>query len=225
MRNALQNQTLNPTVRNSSLTLLAILTMLVAAPAIASANSLTVEVNKSPPTYNIGDSISISGTATPNASVSIKLLNPSNTTKVESEGQVASDGNYSIGAIYTLKIIDEPGMWKVNVYDSSANITAETTFEVIALWERLEALEGQLASLQNQTQTLENAIQTLNTSVENLSSRLSAIESLLMVIYGAIATAVAAAVISIVALTRYLQKRDIYRRLVGKPKKGKIGRR
>jgi hypothetical protein len=225
MRNVFQNQTRNSTVRNSFLTSLAILIMLVATPAIASVNSLTVKMNKSPATYNIGDSISISGTATPNASVSIKILDPSNTTKVESEGLVASDGNYSMEAIYTLKITDEPGTWKVNVYESSTNETAETTFEVVAVWERLETLEGQLANLQNETQTLESKVQTLKTSVDNLSSRLSAIESLTMVIYGAMVTAVIAAVISVVALTQYLQKRNIYRKLVGKTEKGKTRRR
>jgi hypothetical protein len=185
---------------------------LVAAPTITSANSLTVEMNKSPPTYNIGESISISGTATPNASVSIKIFDPSNITKVESESQAAPDGNYTMETIYTLELLDKPGTWKLNVYDSSTNETVETPFEVVSVWEKIEALESQLTSLQNQTQTL-------TTSVENFSSRLSTIESLLIVIYGAIATSVIAAVISIVALTRYLQKRSIYKKLVGKSKK------
>ena len=199
--------------------------MLAATPAIASANSLTIQLNKIPPNYNIGDSVSISGTATPNALISIKLLDPNNATKVESEVQVASDGNYSIGAIYILKVTDEPGTWRVNVFDLSSNETAEAIFEAVPLWERLNTLESQLASLQNQIQTLNGTIENLETSVENLSSRLSDIESLSKVIYGAIAIAVIAAVISIVALTRYLQKRNIYRKLVGKTEKSKIKRR
>jgi hypothetical protein len=215
----LRNKTRNLTVRNSSVTVLAIIIMLVTTPATALANSLKVEMNKSPATYNLGESISISGTATPDASVSIKILDPSNVTKVESDGQVASDGNYTMETIYTLELLDEPGTWKLNVYDLSTNETVETTFEVLSLWERLEALESQLTSLKNQTQTHESTIQTLTTSVENLSSRLSTMESLLTVIYGAIVTSVIAAVISIVALTQYLQKRSIYRKIVGKSRK------
>jgi hypothetical protein len=178
---------------------------------MVSADSLTVKTNKYPSTYNIGDSISISGTAAPNTLVSITILDPNNTTKDEGGVHVPSNGNYSLLYAYTLEETDLPGTWRVNVKDLSSNETMETTFQVTTLWERLEAIEGQLAGLQN--------------SVENLSSRLSAIESLSMVIYGAIATSIIAAVISIMALTRYLQKRNIYNRLTGKTKKDKTGRR
>jgi len=244
MRSALQNLARNPGARNASLVLLEILIVLSATPAMASAESLSVKTDKD--TYNIGDSVSISGTATPNASVSIKLRDPSNATKVESEAQVAFDGSYSMESIYILKAIDEPGMWRVNVCDLSSNETVEAIFEVVALWERLETLEGQLAALQNetqalegtveiletqlahlqnQTQTLEGTVETLETSVEGLSSRLSAAETSSMIAYVAIGMSVVSVVLSIVAITRYLQKRDIYRRLVGKTERGRIRRR
>jgi peptidoglycan hydrolase CwlO-like protein len=211
--------------RNASLMLLAILILLSNTLTMVSANSLSVKMNKSPPTYNIGDSISISGTATPNASVSIKILDPNNTIKVESEVNVASNGNYSVSNVYTLKVTDVAGTWRVNVSDLSSHETAEAVFNVVAIEDRLKTLEDQLTSLQNQVQTLNGTIETLETSVEDLSSRLSAAETLsatlTMYFYGAIATSIASVALSIVAITQYLKKRSIYNRLTGKTKKAK----
>lgn len=214
MRNTSQKMARNLAARNASLVLLAILMMLSVTLATASANSLSVETDKD--TYNMGDSVSVFGTATPNASASIELIDPSNVTKAESEVQVASDGNYSKEDIYTLKVTDEPGTWRVSVCDLSSNETVEATFEVVALWEWLETLESQLASLQNktetlesqlaslqnQTQTLEGTVETLETLVEDLSSRLSAAETSSMIAYGAIVTSVVAVALSVVAITR-----------------------
>ena len=214
MRNTSRKMARNLAARNASLVLLAILMMLSVTLATASANSLSVETDKD--TYNMGDSVSVFGTATPNASASIKLFDPSNVTKSENETQVTSNGNYSIEDIYVLKVTDEPGTWRVNVCDLSSNETAEATFEVIALWEWLETLESQvanllnktetleaqLASLQNQTQTLEGTVETLETLVEDLSSRLSAAETSSMIAYGAIVTSVVAVALSVVAITR-----------------------
>ena len=214
----------NPTVRNAFLTLLAILIMLSSTPAMVLADSLTVEMNKMPPNYNIGDSVSMAGTATPNASVFIRIFDPSNTIKVESEVQVASDGNYSVLYIYTIKVTDLPGTWRVNIYDLSSNETAEAIINVVALWERLKILEDQLIVFQNKIQTLNGTVETLETSVKDLSSRLSTIEASSRIAYGAIAISVLSAALSIVAITQYLQKRNIYNRLTGKTKKDKIRR-
>ena len=220
----LKNLIRNPITRNVSITLLVFL-MLLSTPTMVSADSLTVEMNKYPSTYNLGDSISISGTATPNASVSIKILDPSNTTKVESEVQVASDGNYWVSYIYTLKVTDLPGTWRVNVLDLSSNEKNETTYEVISIFERIEALEGQLASLKSQIKTLNNTIETLETLVKDLSYSQSVAETSSLITYGAIAISVVSWALSIVAITKYLQKRYIYKRLVGKTEKSKTRRR
>jgi hypothetical protein len=209
--------------------LLAILILLSNTLVAVSANSLSVKMNKSPPTYNIGDSISISGTATPNASVSIKILDPNNTTKVESKVQVASDGNYSVSDVYTLNVTDMAGTWRVNVLDLSSNETANTVFDVVAIGDRLETLGNQLTSLQNQVQALNGTIGSLGASVEDLSSRLSAAETLsatlTMYLYVAIAASIASVALSIVAITQYMKKRSIYNRLTGKTEKGRTRRR
>ena len=228
MKKNLKNLVRYPITRNVYIILLVFL-MLLSTPTMVSADSLTVEMNKYPSIYNIGDSISISGTATPHASVSIKILDPSNTTKVESEVQVASNGNYWISSIYTLKVIDLPGTWRVIVYDLSSNETMGTVFDAIAIEDRLKTLENQLTSLQNQVQTLNGTAKALETSVEDLLSRLSAAETssatLSMIAYEAIVTSIASVALSFVAITQYLQKRNIYNRLAGKTKKDKTGRR
>jgi len=207
MRNISQKMARNLVARNAFLVVLAILMMLLVTPSIVSANSLSVETDKD--AYNIGDSISISGTATPNASISIKLFDPSNVTKAENETQVTSNGNYSIEDIYVLKVTDEPSTWRVSVRDLSSNETAGATFEVVALCEWIETLESQVANLLNQTETLEtqitslqNETETLESLVEDLSSRLSAAETSSMVAYGAIVMSVVSVALSIVAITR-----------------------
>jgi len=203
--------------------------MLLSTPAMVSADSLTVEMNKYPSTYDIGDSVFIEGTATPNASVFIRILDPNNVTKVDSEVPVASDGSYWMEDGYVLKVTDEPGTWRVNVYDLSSNETVETVFDVVAIEDRLKTLGDQLTSLQNQVQTLNGTIETLEASVEDLLSRLSEAEAssatLSMIAYGAIATSVASVALSIVAITQYLKKRNIYNRLTGRTKKDKTRRR
>jgi hypothetical protein len=208
--------------RNASLVLLAILVLLSNKLVAVSANSLSVEVNKSPPTYNIGDSISITGTATPNASVSVKVLDPNNTTKVESEVQVASQGNYSVSDVYTLNVTDPAGMWRVDVLDLSSNETADAVFDVVAIGDRLKTLGDQLISLQSQ-------VQNLNGTIGTLSSKLSTVETLsatlTMYLYVAMAASIASLALGIVAITQYLRKRSIYNRLTGKTEKGRTKRR
>ncbi len=210
----------------ASLFMLATLIMLLGTLTVASAGSLSVQTNKN--TYNIGDPVSISGTATPNASVYVKIIDPSGVLKVERELQTGSQGAYLAEGIYLLKVADEPGLWKTNVHDPSSNETVEKTFEVVAIWERLGNLENQIASLQNQTQRLEEEVETLKTSVENLLSSLSSMEAALStttyIAYGAIAASAAFAVISLAALMEYFRKRGIYRRIVGKTEKAKTRR-
>ena len=215
MRSSLQNLFGKPTGRNVSILALAVLVMLSTTPAMAASNSLSVVTDKY--TYNIGDPIYVSGTATPNASVVVTLLDPSNVTVVVSQVQVASNGNYSIGTPYSLKMTDGAGFWIVVAYDTSSNKTAKASFDVVSLWERIQMLESDLSSLRNQTQTLggqitvlQNDIQTLNgtvgtleASVGNLSSSLSAAESTSSIIaYGAIAVSIFLVVLSIVAMRR-----------------------
>jgi hypothetical protein len=220
MRRSLKNL-----IRNATHTLITFLIILSGRQAIVSADSLTVEMNKYPTTYNIGDSVSITGTATPNASVSIKILDPNNVTKVASEVPVAFNGNYWMEDGYILKVTDESGTWRVIVHDLSSNKIEEVVFIVVAIEDRLKTLGDQLTSLQNKVQTLNVTIEILKTSVENLSSRLSAAETssatLSMITYGTLATSTMSIALSIMAITLYFQKRNIYNRLIGKTKKDK----
>ena len=215
MKNPLQDPIGKRTSRIISILLLAVLVMLSNTPAIAAENSLSVVTNKD--TYNIGDSIYVSGKATPNASVVFTLLSPSNITVAVSQTQVPSSGNYSIVKLYTLKVTDEVGFWLAVVYDTSSNKTAKVSFEVVSIWDRILILESQLSNLQGQTQALEeerivlqNDIQTLNSTVGTLSSRLSTAEFSSIFAYGAIAISIFSLVLSIWAVrkkTGFIPKR------------------
>ena len=215
MKNPLQDPIGKRTSRIISILLLAVLVMLSNTPAIAAENSLSVVTNKD--TYNIGDSIYVSGKATPNASVVFTLLSPSNVTVAVSQTQVASSGNYSTDNLYALKATDEAGFWLAVVYDTSSNKTAKASFEVVSLWNRILILESQLSYLQGRTQELEderivlrNDIQALNSTVGTLSSRLSAAELSSIFAYGAIAISIFSVALSIWAVrkkTGFIPKR------------------
>ena len=208
MKKTLQDMIGKPTGRNVFVLLLAVLVMLSTTPAMALENSLSVVTNKK--TYNIGDPIFVSGTATPNASVEITLLNPSNVTVTTTQTQVASGGNYSTGSLYTLKVTDGAGNWSVVAHDTASNITAKASFKVVSVWDRISQLEDQLSHLNStvvyledqvtylsgQNIALQNDTQTLNSTVGTLSSRLSAAELSSTFAYGAIVISIFAVFVS-----------------------------
>jgi hypothetical protein len=208
MKNILQNLIGRPAGRNVLMLSLVVLLMLSTTPVMALGNPPSVVTNKN--TYNIGDPIYVTGTATPNASVKITLLDPSNATVVAIQTQVASGGNYSTGRLYTLKVTDEAGNWSVVAVDTSSNMTGKASFGVVSVWDRISQLEDQnqklnstvvylndqLTYLSDQVVVLQNDTQTLNSTVGTLSSRLSAAEISSTFAYGAIVISILAVFVS-----------------------------
>jgi len=99
----------------------------LAMPAIF-ASPIAVTTDKS--NYAAGDNLSVSGTTTAIALISIQVFDPSNVRKAVSQAVSDADGIYSASNIYKFSSKDTGGTWKVSVYDASSAETAEATFTV-----------------------------------------------------------------------------------------------
>ncbi len=119
------------TIPKTSLLFFTVVTILLASIAtVAFAAPISVMADKT--SYNSGEAVSVTGTATPDTWISIQLYNPNGMRMAISQVQSGSDGAYSVSKIYTFTTADVSGIWKVEAYDSSAVETAQKTFTVTA---------------------------------------------------------------------------------------------
>ncbi|MCS7119813.1 MAG: hypothetical protein RMJ07_06755 [Nitrososphaerota archaeon] len=197
--------------------------MLSIGSTINHAGSLSIQTDKG--VYNIGDYISVFGTADPNASLSIRIFDPSGLLKANVSAVADINGTYSAQAIYMLRLTDEPGDWNIQLFSAASNGTAQKSFKVIPIWERIESLGNEISELRSITDMLRERVADLEALVNSLSSGMVGVQSTLSwltyLIYGAIAVSAVSAVVSTLALLQYLRKREVYMRIVGKTEKPK----
>jgi len=105
-------------------TVLLVLATLAILPALASPITVATEKDE----YKAGEVLAVSGTATPNALVSIQLFDPNGKRVAITQADADSTGAYSATNIYTFSKEDTTGTWTVKAYDSAADKWAETTF-------------------------------------------------------------------------------------------------
>lgn len=112
--------------RKYAIFFLASLILISTTLSASSASPITVTPDKL--LYNVGDSISVTGTATPNAYVTIQLYDAQNLRKAVAQTQTTSEGIYIKTNLYTFTGKDKPGDWKVTVYDSVRHESSEAIF-------------------------------------------------------------------------------------------------
>ena len=105
-------------------TVLLVLATLAILPALASPITVATEKDE----YKAGEVLAVSGTATPNALVSIQLFDPNGKRVAITQADADSTGAYSATNIYTFSKEDTTGTWTVKAYDSAADKWAEATF-------------------------------------------------------------------------------------------------
>lgn len=107
-----------------------LITLLIASLAmpLALANPITVSTDKD--TYVAGEKLSVTGTATPNAYISVQVFDPNDVRKAVAQTQADEDGAYSASEIYTFTETSVAGVWTVTAYDSAADESASATFIV-----------------------------------------------------------------------------------------------
>ncbi|RLG91596.1 MAG: hypothetical protein DRO36_03930 [Candidatus Hecatellales archaeon] len=112
----------------ATLIILTFLTVNLTFPSIISYASPTIKTEKS--VYGGGETLNISGTATPNTDITIQLFDPAGRRKAIAQASVNSEGLWSKTNIYTFTREDLSGRWIVKVYDTVLEKWAETPFIV-----------------------------------------------------------------------------------------------
>jgi hypothetical protein len=121
------------TIQKSPILFFTLITLLVASLAVPMvfANPITVSPNQE--TYATGEKLSVTGTATPNAQVSIQIKDPSDIRKGVAQTQADDTGAYSASDVFTFVATSAAGAWTVTAYDSTAGDTASAILTVGAL--------------------------------------------------------------------------------------------
>ncbi|OYT64347.1 hypothetical protein B6U74_05730 [Candidatus Bathyarchaeota archaeon ex4484_205] len=101
------------------------LILILAIPHPVTSSPITVTTNKS--TYYRGETVIISGKATPNTAITIKIY-PSQGSPIPKQAQSDSTGAYS--TTYKLSSSAPYGIWTIEAKDTDTGETATTTFRV-----------------------------------------------------------------------------------------------
>ena len=104
-------------------TVLLVLATLAILPALASPITVATEKDE----YKAGDSLTVSGTATPNALVSIQLFDPNGKRKAIAQATSNIKGVWLATNIYTFSTTDKDGTWTIKAYEKG---WVETTIKV-----------------------------------------------------------------------------------------------
>ncbi len=107
------------------------LILLTAVLAILPVFATPITVTPEKTQYKAGESLTVSGTATPNTDITIQLFDPANRRIAIAQATANSEGAYTATNIYTFSGVDPSGTWTVKVYDPAANEWAEATLSLI----------------------------------------------------------------------------------------------
>jgi len=118
-----------PTQKTTPLFFALILLTAVLAVIPVFATPITVTPEKTE--YKAGESLTVSGTATPNTDVTIQLFDPANRRIAIAQATANSEGAYTAANIYTFSGVDPSGTWTVKAYDPAADEWAEATLNLI----------------------------------------------------------------------------------------------
>jgi len=118
-----------PTQKTTPLFFALILLTAVLAVIPVFATPITVTPEKTE--YKAGESLTVSGTATPNTDVTIQLFDPANRRIAIAQATANSEGAYTATNIYTFSGVDPSGTWTVKAYDPAADEWAEATLSLI----------------------------------------------------------------------------------------------
>lgn len=161
---------------------------------LASASPITVKPEKD--SYNAGETLNVSGTASAGASVSIQLFNPDGKRIAIAQAEADTTGKYSAKGVYTFGVGDKSGTWTVKAYDPVTGEWAEykLTLGVIitppptTLEGRVAELEKKVAALENQVSDLSNTVKTLTSKVASLEATISTLQSKVASLEGKVTT-------------------------------------
>ncbi len=107
-----------------------LLIILLSIIPVTLASPVTVTTDKT--LYKIGDSISVTGSATPNAYITIQLFDPQGLRAAIGQTQASTEGSYSKLGIYRFTGTDTPGEWRIFVLDATRQESSETIFTLAA---------------------------------------------------------------------------------------------
>jgi membrane-bound inhibitor of C-type lysozyme len=139
----------------------------------------TVSTDKA--SYSPGDALSVSGTATADAIVSIQVFDPDGTRVAIAQATAGTDGAYS-ATVYTFKTADSAGTWTVKAYQGGVTAETTVTFTTEAVTPPTVTptteLEKKVAILEDEVDTLSGTITSLKKTVSDLESQVADIETI-----------------------------------------------
>ena len=118
------------TIQKSPIFFFTLITLLVASLAIPMVFASPITASTDQETYLAGDSLSVTGTATASAQVSIQIFDPSDIRKGVAQVEADDAGAFSASNIYTFTDTSDAGDWTVKAYDSIAGDTASVSIAV-----------------------------------------------------------------------------------------------
>jgi hypothetical protein len=120
-------------IQKSPILFFTLITLLVATLAIPMAFASPIDVSTDQDSYVVGEQLSVTGAATPNAQVSIQVFDPNDIRRGVAQTTADEAGVFQASNIFTFSAIQETGAWTVTVYDAVADETASATVTLGAL--------------------------------------------------------------------------------------------
>lgn len=155
---------------------------------LASASPITVNAEKD--SYDAGETLNVSGVASPGALVSIQLFDPDNVRKAIAQAEANSTtGEYSIIGLYTFDVADKSGTWTIKAYDSVTGEWAEDTVTLgVVTPPTVKTLEERVSELEEKVATLESQVSDLSSTVADLESKITTLEGTITTLQSKITT-------------------------------------
>ena len=105
-----------------------VLILLTATLAILPAFAAPITIKPEKTEYKSGETLAVTGTATPNTDITIQLFNPAGKRVAITQVTADSEGSYKAENLWVFTKDDPQGTWKVKAFDAASSEWAEATF-------------------------------------------------------------------------------------------------